>query len=323
MTEIKRRGRDTRLLRTASLTGLFAVTTAFAVTCGAAPAAAWECPGVTPEQIKICEREARETPTLTPSPSTGSGSNSGLDGVIDAIGQGAITVGIIIIAILVIGWIAGAIFGTGDQEERGRQIAEQYHQPAANPAPSEADPADFDPLGLGLAAPAAAPAQQSMPEPQLSPEDAQRYAKFGRPVDWIPGTAFASLTTRSGDWKAASTAWAAACEAGHLGATEQRASRIPGIDRVRAVYVPAADLVRINPRDNGDAEVIVQPRSIAVGAEQLNTVVPLFLRTGRLRHGGRFTRLHSTDEYLLVVSNRDITAEKPAPATTSTDDDWS
>ncbi|MGV0675723.1 hypothetical protein ABQE62_05955 [Mycolicibacterium fortuitum] len=319
MTEINRRGRDTRLLRTASSAGLFAVTFAFAMTCGAAPAAAdpGYCTAHPEDTSAICELVRNPPPTTPPTP------KSGLDSVIDTIGHGAMGVGVVLVAILLIGWILANIFGTGYKEQRGRQIAEQYHQPAVAPASPAADPADFDPLGLGLAAPAAVPTQQPMPEPQLTGEDAQRYAKFGRPVDWIPGTAFASLTTRSGDWKAASTAWAAACEAGHLGETEQRASRIPGVNATRETYVPAADLVRINPRGNGDAEVVVKPLSIAVGADQLNAVVPLFLRTGRLRHGGRFTRLHATDEYLLVVSNRDITAEKPAPATTSTDDDWS
>lgn len=295
---------------------------AITASCGVAAPAAGDpgyCAAHPEDTSAICDLVRNPPTTATPSP------RSGLDSAIDTIGHGAMVVGVVLVAILVIGWILASIFGTGDKEQRGRQIAEQYHQPAVAPS-SAPDPADYDPLGLGLAAPAAAPAQQSMPEPQLSPEDTQRYAKFGRPVDWIPGTAFATLTTRSGDWKAASTAWAAACEAGHLGETEQRASRIPGIDRVRTVYVPAADLVRINPRDDGDAEVIVKPRSIAVGADQLNAVVPMFLRTGRLRHGGRFTRLHATDEYLLVVSNRDLATESAsatARAATTDDDDWS
>lgn len=217
--------------------------------------------------------------------------------------------------------------GREASQARGRQIAEA-HQQRVQPAAPVPDPTDFDPLGLGLAAPKvpAALNPAPIPEPRLTDEDARRYARYGYAVDYATGSAFASLTTRDGDWKQAEAAWTAACQAAAIGETQMRKSRIPGIDSHRAVYVAPADLVRVIPLENGDATVVVKPRSVAIGADELNRAVPMFLRTARLRHAGRFVREHTTDEYLLRVSNRDLATESAsatATAATTDDDDWS
>jgi hypothetical protein len=298
-----------------------------AAMCGpAASAAADPTPG------SVCDPDPTTNPsydptfcaswTQAPTPTTGR-VEQGLDRLLD---NPFVVVGGILIAVLVIGWILATVFGTNDPKAqvRGRQIAEAHQRPAlVTPA---ADPAAYDPLGLGLAAPTApaGPEPAPIPEPRVSDEDAQRYGRFGRPVDWEPGTAFAALTSRDGSWQRAEEAWSEACRAANLGEVQQRQSRIPGVDRTRDVYVPAADLVRIDPLDGGDAAVVVKARAISIGAGELNLAVPFFLRTARLRHAGRFAREHTRDEFVLVVTNRAVEDEKPAPAAAATtDDDWS
>lgn len=144
-----------------------------------------------------------------------------------------------IAGVLLVGWILANIFGTNDEKAQahGRQIAEAHQQRVQPPVPSSVpDPTDFDPLGLGLAAPKvpAALNPAPIPEPRLTDEDARRYARYGYAVDYVPGSAFASLTARDGDWKAASTAWTAACQAAALGGTEMR-KRLPGMSRIPGV----------------------------------------------------------------------------------------
>lgn len=318
---------NTRYRRfTAAVT--LAVTT---VACGTAASA-----GATPTPGSICDPNTTTNPsydaafcaTWTDKPS-GSSSGGGLEQLLEH--PLVITV-LVIAGLLLVGWILANVFGTNDEQAqaRGRQIAAAHTEPAQTAAPAQ-DPAAFDPLGLCLAAPKtpAALNPAPIPEPRLTDADARRYARYGYAVDYVPGSAFATLTARDGDWKQAEAAWTAACQAAALGGTEMRKrlpgmSRIPGVDSHRAVYVAPADLVRVIPRENGDATVVVQPRSVAIGADELNRAVPMFLRTARLRHAGRFVREHTTDEYQLTVSNRDLAAEQPAPAAATTDDDdWS
>ncbi|WP_109556534.1 hypothetical protein [Mycobacteroides chelonae] len=306
-----------------------------AAVCGVtAPAHADPTPG------SVCDPNLATNPSYDPKfcsswtqpPTTSSGSrmDQTLDRLLD---NPFVVVGGILVAVLVVGWILANVFGTNDEkaQARGRQIAEAHQQRVQPAAPVQA-PAEFDPLGLGLAAPKmpAAPGPAPIPEPRLTDEDARRYARYGHAVDYVPGSAFASLAAPDGDWKAASDAWIAACQAAALGDTEMRKrlpgmSSIPGVDSHREVYVAPADLVRVIPLENGDATVVVKPRSVAIGADELNRAVPMFLRTARLRHAGEFVREHTTDEYLLTVSNREVAAEQPAPASapTSDDDDWS
>lgn len=301
-----------------------------AAACGtAAPAAAAPAPG------SICDPNPATNPsydpafcatwTATPTP------KSGVERAADHVLSSPLIVTVLVIAgVLLVAWILSSFFGTGEQAAKGREIAATHTDPAQLAA-SPTDPATYDPLGLGLAAPTtpAALNPAPIPEPQLTDADARRYARYGYAVDYESGSAFASLTTRDGDWKAASDAWTAACQAAALGGTEMRkrlpgVGRIPGVDAHREVYVAPADLVRVIPLEHGDATVVVKPRSVTIGADELNRAVPMFLRTARLRHAGRFVREHTTEEYLLTVSNRDIAADQPAlAAAPSDDDDWS
>lgn len=301
-----------------------------AAVCGpAASAAADPTPG------SVCDPNLTTNPsydpkfcsswTQAPTPTTGR-VEQGLGRLMD---NPFVVAGGILVAVLVIGWILATVFGTGDVEEKGRRIAGAHTSPARQAAPA-ADPATYDPLGLGLAAPSApaTPGAAPIPEPQLTDEDARRYARYGYAVDYEMGSAFASLTSRSGDWKKAEAAWNAACQAAALGETEMRkrlpgVGRIPGVDAHREVYVAPADLVRVIPLENGDATVVVKPRSVAIGADELDRAVPMFLRTARLRHAGRFAREHTTDEYLLTVTNRDSAVDQPVDAAVSFDDEWS
>lgn len=305
-----------------------AVTLAVTAAVGgvAAPAHADPTPG------SVCDPDPTTNPSYDPKfcaswtqpPTTSSGSrmDQGFDRLLD---NPFVVAGGILVAVLLVGWILATVFGTNDEkaQARGRQIAEAHQQRVQPAAPVQA-PAEFDPLGLGLAAPkvpaAAGPAP--IPESRLTDEDARRYARYGYAVDYVPGSAFASLTARDGDWKVASDAWTAACQAAALGETEMR-KRLPGIESHREVYVAPADLVRVVPLENGDATVVVKPRSVAIGADELDRAVPMFLRTARLRHAGRFAREHTTDEYLLNVSNRDTTVDQPADSAVSSDDEWS
>lgn len=184
--------------------------------------------------------------------------------------------------------------------------------------------AEFDPLGLGIAPPPAPPVQLP-PEPMMNDADALRYARHGAHVELLPGSAAASLVARDGSWAPAEQAWIEACKAARLGDAEQRNSRIPGVNAVSEVFVPAADLARVEVLDNGDAAIVVRPRSLAVGTEQLAAVTPFLLRTARVRHAGAWVRAHADDTFVIVLSNRDLGAPDrtsgPAPADSPADDD--
>lgn len=176
-----------------------------------------------------------------------------------------------------------------------------------NAAMHRPNPAEYDPLGLGIAPPPAPPVQLP-PEPVMNDADALRYARMGAHVELIPGSAAAALVARDGSWAAAESAWIAACKAANLGSVEQRNSRVPGVDRTSDVFVPGADLARVEVLNEGDAAVVVRPRSLAVGTEQLEKVKPFLLRTARVRHAGGWTRNHADDTFTLVLSNRDLAA---------------
>ncbi len=187
------------------------------------------------------------------------------------------------------------------------------------------DPAEYDPLGIGLTPPPAPPVQLP-PEPRMTDEDALRYARHGGHVELLPGSAAASLVARDGSWAAAEAAWIEACKAARLGGAEQRTSRIPGVNTTSEVFIPGADLVRVEVLENGDAALVVRPRTLAVGAEQLKDTTDFLLRTARVRHAGGWVRAHATDEFVIVLSNRDLAAvpeQTSGPAPTGSDDeDW-
>lgn len=196
------------------------------------------------------------------------------------------------------------------------ELAGQLHHP---------DPAAYDPLGIGLTPPPAPPVQLP-PAPVMNDEDALRWARHGGHVQLTPGSAAASLVARDGSWAAAEAAWIEACKAARLGGAEQRTSRIPGVNTTSEVFIPGADLVRVEVLTDGDAAVVVRPRSLAVGAEQLKDATPFLLRTARVRHAGGWVRAHADDTFVIVLSNRDLAAvpeQTSGPAPTGSDDeDW-
>ncbi|MBS4102864.1 hypothetical protein [Tsukamurella paurometabola] len=200
------------------------------------------------------------------------------------------------------------------QDVEMAKLNAQLHRP---------NPAEFDPLGLGIAPPPAPPVQLP-PEPRMTDEDALRYARMGGHVELIPGSAAAALVARDGSWTTAESAWIEACKAARLGGAEQRTSRVPGVNATSEVFVPGADLVRVEVLEDGDAAVVVRPRSLAVGAEQLAGVTPFLLRTARVRHAGGWVRAHVSDEFVLVLSNRqlDIQQQPPTSGPVPVDDEW-
>lgn len=301
------------------------LTAALAASCAVAPAAAEPGSGYCfdhPEdQSAICDAvRSAPTPTTTP--------KSGVDGAVDFLGHGVVTVFVVLVAVLVIGGILAHVFGTSDADaqERGRQIASDHYaqQVHAAQAAWNPDPADYDPLGIGVAPPPA-PEVKPPPPPNLTPEDAQRLGVFGRPVDLVPGSANAVLIARDGSWKAAETAWNEACRAANLGRHEDRASRVPGVDRTRRVFVPAAELVRVEPLDSGDAVLVVRTLDLSVGADHLAAVTPFLLRTARVRLASSWVRAFSSDEFKITLSTRTDEeiqrAAEPAPAAASDDED--
>lgn len=235
---------------------------------------------------------------------------------------GGVIGGLIILPSLKTGAVADEARGGYEQADAAwRQDVElarlnaQLHRP---------NPAEFDPLGLGIAPPPA-PKPVLPPEPVMTDDDALRFARMGGHVELIPGSAAAALVTRDGSWHAAETAWIAAAKQANLGSVEQRSSRVPGVNSTSEVWVPAADLVRVDVLAEGDAAVVVRPRSLAIGAEQLKSTTDFLRRTARIRHAGGWLWNHSDDTFTLVLSNRDLVAQEqtsgPESAGSSADDD--
>ncbi len=213
--------------------------------------------------------------------------------------------------------------GYGAADQAWQQDVVNAHLAAQMDRP---DPAEYDPLNLGIAPPPA-PAPVIPAEPRMTDEDAVRWHRHGGHVELVPGSAAASLVARDGSWTAAESAWIEACKASRLGSVEQRSSRVPGVNGTTEVFVPGADLVRVEVLETGDAAVVVRPRSLAIGAPELATVTPFLLRTARVRHAGGWVRAHSTDEFVITLSNRDLTAAQeqtsaPAPSNSDDDEDW-
>ncbi|MFD9829010.1 hypothetical protein ACFWXB_16180 [Tsukamurella tyrosinosolvens] len=208
------------------------------------------------------------------------------------------------------------------RDARGRALAaadQARRQAEAEAAALAQAPAreTYDPLQLGLPAPAAhVPQVAAAP---TNPEDLARYAALGAVVPWTPGTALASVTTRSGDDAPARRAFAEACELGGLGET----------DPETGTFAPAASVVRVEPAaDEGDAALVIRPASVMTGGEQIDRVRTLLERTARVRHAGPAVRAHATGEWIVVLSNRDLTAleqQTAAPGVavdSDVDEDW-
>ncbi|SHP27686.1 Uncharacterised protein [Mycobacteroides abscessus subsp. abscessus] len=257
------------------------------------------------------------------------------------IGAGIIALGYALggVAGLVIGGIVGGLIilsalktgAVADEAKTGYEAADQawrhdVEMTKLNAQMHRPDPSRYDPFGLGLKPPPA-PGPVLPPEPVMSDDDALRFARLGSAVDLIPGSAASALVARDGSWATAETAWIAACKAAGLGTTEQRTSRVPGVNGTSEVFVPGADLVRVEVQAEGDAAVVVKPRGLNVGAEQLKSTTDFFLRTARVRHAGAWYWRHSDDTFSLSLSNRDLTGpeqsgESAPRAPVDDDEDW-
>ncbi|MBS4102932.1 hypothetical protein [Tsukamurella paurometabola] len=227
-------------------------------------------------------------------------------------------------------WIAIALMRENAEEKaeraaaeaaRGRALAaadQARRQAEAEAAALAQAPAreTFDPLGLGLPAPAVQ--VPAVAAPPTNPEDLARYAALGAVVPWTPGTALATVMTRAGSIAPARRAFAEACELGGLGET----------DAESGAFTPAASVVRVETTaDEGDAALVIRPASVLVGGEQIDRIRTLLERTARVRHAGPAARIHATGEWIVVLSNRDLTAleqqtSESAVAVDSDDEDW-
>ncbi|MBF9519510.1 hypothetical protein [Mycobacteroides chelonae] len=237
---------------------------------------------------------------------------------------GGIVGGLIILPALKTGTVADE--AKGGYEQADAAWRHDVEMAKLNAAMHRPDPREYDPLGIGLKPPPA-PAPVLPPEPVMSDDDALRFARLGSAVDLAPGSAAAALVARDGSWHAAETAWIAACKAANLGSMEERTSRVPGVNSTNSVFVPGADLIRVEVQDEGDAAVVVKPRGLNVGAEQLKSTTDFFLRTARVRYAGAWYWNHGDDTFTLVLSNRDSAASEQsggsAPsAPVDDDEDW-
>ncbi|GAB19440.1 hypothetical protein GOEFS_086_00090 [Gordonia effusa NBRC 100432] len=174
---------------------------------------------------------------------------------------------------------------------------------------------EFDPLGLGLPAPAVQ--VPAVTGPPTDPQDLARYGALGAVVPWTPGTALATVMTRAGSIAPAQRAFAEACELGRLGET----------DPETGAFTPAASVVRVEPTgDEGDAALVIRPASVLVGGTEIDKVRTLLERTARVRHAGPAARIHASGEWVVVLSNRDLAAldqnSGPAASSDSDDEDW-
>lgn len=301
----KRRGRDTGLRSALALTSAFAALTL----CTAAPANAWECPGVTPEQIKICQREARETPTPIPASSTSSSDGGIGSWVSDHAGWIVLIVGGLIVWAVIAGLREDS---ASKRQERaaadaatlahGRAIAADHHQAQVTAAHAAApDPSIYDPMGMGVAAPAVE--MQAVPTPSTDPEDLKRYAVFNAAVPWVPGSAFAAVVNRDGDWSRARGAWARACKQAGLGETDEADN-----------FTPAATLDGLRTIGSDDDAVIlaVRPAGLHVAERQLDRVREFLVVTAHVETASPFVREAATGLYLTTLRN--TPEQQAAPA---------
>ncbi|SIF25765.1 hypothetical protein [Mycobacteroides abscessus] len=314
------------------------ISAAIADSCAAAPAsAAGGCddPASSLYASDFCKgvRELQTYGTTAPAPTTPSTSSGG-SGVTGFISEHAGLIVFAFVALLAFavikGWRESAAEDAkkaAQQEQaaldRGRNIALDHHAERVQQAReavawSAPDPSTYDPMGLGVAPP-------QMPEPDLpdappsSPADLKRYSIFGAVVPWVPGSAFAALVARDGDITRAEQAWVEACRAARLGET----------DSETGAFTPTAELTNVrNVVGSGDVELVVLPADLFTGDVQLNRVIPYLVRTARVRWSGVFEREHTSDSFVIRLSNTDPAAQAPgalqqqAPADPASGWEW-
>lgn len=268
----------------------------------------------------------------------------------EARGEKVIAIGMIGLGLPLAGWgvagIGGAILGgligvplilwagkadsDTDVVKAGYAAAEaQYQQQVQQARQAHAawtpDPADFDPHGIGVRPPAAPPLQLPA-EPQMTDQDARRFARVGFGVEIEPGSAAAQLLTTDGSDHLAREAWTSTCTAENFVVSEMQASRIPGRP-AEQVTVPAADYVTVRPLPGGDALLVVRPRAATLSTRELSRITQTFLNTARIRSASAWEREHATNLHSIRLSNTAAPAtpepeQQPAPAPVD-DDPWS
>lgn len=311
------------LIRSAAATATLTVTlalTAPAVASAEDPG----CEGLSENLKRVCEAAGEAERVWTREAEKGGGS-SGLSAWVSD------HAGLLVLGFLAVmgTWIALALMRENAEDRAKRAAAEAARGralAAADLARRQAEAAQaalaqapsrqtYDPLGLGLPAPALqVPAVAAAPTAR---EDLARYAALGGVVPWTRGTALAAVMTRSGDIAPVRRAFAEACELGKLGE----------IDAETGAFTPAAAVVRVEPTaDEGDAALVIRPRSVMTGGIEIDRIRTLLERTARVRHAGPAVRAHATGEWVVVLSNRDIAALEqaaaPAAPTSDIDEDW-
>lgn len=308
------------------LTSAFTAALLALATPNTAYAADPDCEGLSENLRRACEAAGRVEDAWRKGAESG-GSNGFSLGAFVSDNAGLIVVGFL----AVMGaWIGIALLRESADEKakhaaardaRGRALAAAdlaRRQAEAEAAALAQAPAreTFDPLGLGLPAPAVhVPQVAAAP---TNPEDLARYSALGAVVPWTPGTALAAVMTRSGSIAPAQRAFAEACELGGLGETAPETG----------TFAPAASVVRVEPTaDEGDAALVIRPASVLVGGTEIDRIRTLLERTARVRHAGPAARIHATGEWVVVLSNRDLAAQEQqtsesAVAVDSDDEDW-
>lgn len=264
---------------------------------------------------QIGDRPPGGGPTLVPTTTAPSSTSDG--GVTDWIDGHLVLIIVAAVAVLTVVIVRSA---ARDKEQksaeqqsaalnRGRAIALDHHAEQVQQARDAAawhapDPSTYDPMGLGVAPPPAPEPDLPTPPP-TSDADLQRYSTFGAVVPWVPGTAFATVVARDGDISRAEQAWVEACRAAGLGET----------DTETGAFTPAAELTNVrNVVGSGDVELAVLPADLFTGDVQLNRVIRYLVRTARVRWSGQFEREHTSDKFVIRLSNTDPAAQAaPAP----------
>ncbi|MGV0747194.1 hypothetical protein [Mycolicibacter minnesotensis] len=308
------------------LTSAFTVTALALATPNTAYAADPDCEGLSENLRKLCD-SAEGVETAWREGAESSGGSSGLGSWFsDHAGMICLLLGIAAAIAITVTIRKGSAEEKAEraaaEAARGRALAAadqaRRQREAEAAARAQLPPREsYDPLGIGLPAPDVHVPQVAAPS--TDPEDLARYSALAAVVPWTPGTALASVMTRSGDIAAARRAFAEACELGRLG----------DVDPDTGVFTPAASVVRVEPTgDEGDAALVIRPASVMTGGDEIDKVRTLLERTARVRHAGPAARIHASGEWVVVLSNRDLAAQEqtsgPAPTVSAADDeeDW-
>lgn len=253
--------------------------------------------------------------TVTPAPSSGGSSGGGFSAWFSSFFDdwgGLLFVGGIA---AVITWVVIASRrDTAEEKQKkaaaqaahGRALAERWHAEQVQRAHAEAaaqmPPREvYDPMNMGVAP---VPVEvDPVPAPPTDPDDLKRYSVFNGVNAWTPGTAFAAVVARNGDWSRARNAWALACEQAGLGE----------VDESGVSFTPAATLDGLRTIGGDDDAVIlaIRPAGLHIAEKALDRVREFLVVTAHVETASPFQREAATGLYLTTLRNR---VEAPAPA---------